>query len=136
MTVGERPSTLYRLGGVAVLLTLVFYVSQFVFIQWNDYPASTEQWFALLVRSRLLGLFYMNALDIVSITLLGVILLALRTALRSAGPSCTAVGGYLGFLGVGVFVMSIVMLCCTSSRMGHESLALFSCDVETTSRSN
>ncbi len=136
MTVAERPSTLYRLGGVAVLLTLVFYVSQFVFIQWDDYPASTEQWFALFERSRLLGLFYMNALDIVSITLLGLMLLALRAALRSAGPSWTAVGGYFGFLGVGVFVMSIVMLCCTSSRMGHESVALFSFDVETTSRSN
>lgn len=104
MTVGERPSTLYRLGGVAVLLTLVLYVSQFVFIQWDDYPASTEQWFALFARSRLLGLFTMNALDIVSITLFGVMLLALRTALRSAGPSWTAVGGYFGFLGVGVFV--------------------------------
>ena len=79
--VADRPSTLYRLGGVAVFLTLVLYVSQFVFIPWDDYPASTEQWFALFVRSRLLG----------------VMLLALRTALRSAGPSWTAAGGLFWF---------------------------------------
>ncbi len=110
MTLAERPSTLYRLGGPAALLTLVLYVIQFVLIRWDDYPVSTEQWFALFERSRLLGLFYMNAPDIVSITLLGVMLLALRTALTSDGPSWTAVAGYFGFLGVGVFVVPRVAM--------------------------
>lgn len=59
--VADRPSTPYRLGGVAVLLTLVFYVSQFVLIRWDDYPASTEQWFALFDRSGLLGLFTISS---------------------------------------------------------------------------
>lgn len=108
--VTEGPRTLYRLGGVAVLLTLTFYVSQFVLIRWDDYPASTEQWYALFERSRLLGLFYMNALDILSVTLLGVMLLALRAALMSAAPSWMTVAGYFGFLGVGVFVVPRVAM--------------------------
>ena len=100
----EIPSTLYRLGGLAVLLTLTFYVSQFVLIRWDQYPASTEEWVVLFERSRLLGLFYMNALDILSMTLLGVMFLTLLSALKPASPSWMTVAGYSGLLGVGVFV--------------------------------
>ena len=109
-TPAARQNTLYRLGGVSVLLTLTFYVSQFALIRWDQYPASTEEWFALFERSRLLGLFYLNALDILSITLLGVMLLALLAALKPAGPSWMVVAGYSGFLGVGVFVVPRVAM--------------------------
>ena len=110
MKQAEFPSSLYRLGGLAVLLTLTFYVSQFVLIRWDQYPASTEEWFALFERSRLLALFYMNALDILSVTLLGVMFLALLAALKSASPSWMTVAGYLGLLGVGVFVVPRVAM--------------------------
>ena len=102
--------TLYRLGGVAVLLTLTLYLSQFILIRWDEYPASTRDWFALVQRSKLLGLFYMNALDILSITLLGVMFLALLSALKPASPSWMTVAGYFGLLGVGVFVVPRVAM--------------------------
>jgi NADPH:quinone reductase-like Zn-dependent oxidoreductase len=51
-TLAERPSTLYRLGGVAVLLTLLFYVSQFVLIIGASGGIGT----ALLQLGRLSGL--------------------------------------------------------------------------------
>ena len=110
MKQAEHPGTLYRLGGLAVLLTLTFYVSQFVLIRWDQYPASTEEWFALFARSRLIGLFYLNALDILSVTLLGVTLLALLSALKPANPSWMTVAGYFGLLGVGVFVVPRVAM--------------------------
>jgi hypothetical protein len=106
----EKPGTLYRLGGVSVLLTLTFYVSQFLLIRWDHFPSSTEEWFALLERSRLLGLFYMNALDILSITLLGVLFLALFAALKPVNPSWMTVAGYLGLFGVAVFVVPRVAM--------------------------
>lgn len=110
MKQAETLKTLYRLGGLAPLLTLTFYLSQFIFIRWDEYPASTQDWFALFQRSKLLGLFYLNALDIFSITLLGVMFLALFAALKPASPSWMTVAAYFGLLGVGVFVVPRVAM--------------------------
>lgn len=106
----ETLKPLYRLGGLAPLLTLAFYLSQFIFIRWDEYPASTQDWFTLFQRSKLLGLFYMNALDIFSITLLGVMFLALFSALKPANPAWMTVAAYFGLLGVGVFVVPRVAM--------------------------
>jgi hypothetical protein len=106
----ETLQPLYRLGGLAPLVTLTFYLSQFIFIRWSEYPASTQDWFALFQRSKLLGLFYMNALDIISITLLGVMFLALSSALKPANPSWMTIAAYFGLLGVGVFVVPRVAM--------------------------
>ncbi|MBN1136721.1 MAG: hypothetical protein JXM73_09045 [Anaerolineae bacterium] len=43
-------------------------------------------WFALFQHSKLLGLFTLNALDILSIALMGVMFLALYAALKHADP--------------------------------------------------
>lgn len=103
-----RPATnlknLYLVGGAAPLVTLVFYLSEFIFIRWDQYPASTEAWFLLLQRSKLLGLFYLNALDIFSIALLGIMFLALYMALKPTYPAAMLVAAFFGVLGVGVFV--------------------------------
>jgi len=96
---------LYRFGGVAPLLTVVFYLSEFIFIRWDQFPDSMEDWFALFQRSKLLGLFYLNALDIISIALLGVMFLALFEALKQANPSWMTVAAFFGLLGVGIFIV-------------------------------
>ncbi|HLF89701.1 MAG TPA: DUF4386 family protein [Anaerolineales bacterium] len=101
---------LFRIGGAAPLLTLVFYVSEFLFIPWDEFPASTEEWFSLFQRSKLLGLFYLNALDIFSIALLGVMFLALHTALKGTNESLMAVAVFFAMLGVGVFVVPRVAM--------------------------
>jgi hypothetical protein len=97
--------TLYRVGGAAPLLTLAFYTSEFALIDWKTFPASTEEWFLLFRQSKLLGLFYLNALDILSITLLGVMFLALYAALRKTNESVMTVAAFFSLLGVVAFVV-------------------------------
>jgi hypothetical protein len=97
--------TLYRIGGVAPLIVLVFYSSQFlVSFSGETYPTTPEGWFALFQRSRILGLYFLNALDVLSIALLGTMFLALYVALKETHPSLMAIAAFLAFLGIAVFV--------------------------------
>jgi hypothetical protein len=97
--------SLYRIGGVAILVMVAFYLSEFLFIPYEKYPTSIEDWFLLFQHSKPLGLFYLNALDIFSIALLGVMFLALHVALRKTNESYMAVATFFGQLGVVVFIM-------------------------------
>ena len=96
---------LYRVGGAAPLVAALLYLSQFlILLSGETYPTDPQAWFDLFGRSRILGLFFLNALDIVSISLVGLMFLALYVALRRTSPSSMAVGAFLAFLGVAVFV--------------------------------
>jgi hypothetical protein len=97
--------SLFRIGGIAPFLTIAFYVSEYTFIQWDKFPTSTEDWYLLFQRNRLLGLFYLNALDIFSIALLGVMFLALYVALKKFNESYMAIAAFFSFLGVGAFIV-------------------------------
>jgi hypothetical protein len=102
--------TLYRVGGTAPLVALGFYVTQVLAIALGDtilgvpLPATMEDWFLLLQRSRIVGLLYLNALDIFSVTLVGTMLLALCVALRRVNQSATAIAAFVAVVGVAVFV--------------------------------
>lgn len=103
--------SLYYVGGVAPLVTLIFYLSELLFISWDNYPTSMEAWFALFQHSKLLGLFYLNALDILSVALLGVMFLALYVALRKTHTASMVIATFFGLLGAGVFVgLRVAML--------------------------
>ena len=96
---------LYRIGGVAPFVAALLYLSQFlILLSGETYPTAPQDWFALFQRSRILGLFFLNALDIVSISLIGLMFAALYVALRQTSPSSMAVGAFLAFLGVAVFI--------------------------------
>jgi Domain of unknown function (DUF4386) len=106
---------LYRAGGIAPLIALLLYLAEFGVIITGSlsgapFPATTEDWFALLQRSTFLGLVYLNAPDIVSIALLGVMFLALYVALRSVRPSAMLIAAYFAFLGIAVFVIPRVAM--------------------------
>jgi hypothetical protein len=89
------------------LIALAFYLSQFLtFLSKETHPTTPEGWFELFQRSKVLGLFLLNALDVISITLLGLMFLALYVALRKAHPSIVAIAACLAFLGIAVFVSS------------------------------
>ncbi|MBN1887260.1 MAG: hypothetical protein JW850_04700 [Thermoflexales bacterium] len=76
-TVDSNWKGLYRVGGVAPLVALAFYlVETLAMIFGGAYPTTTESWFVLLQRNLLLGLLDLNALDILSISLLGTMFLA------------------------------------------------------------
>jgi hypothetical protein len=101
-----RWKSLYRIGSAAIALTLAFYVLQLVVIAaaGRPFPTATEEWFSLFLESRFLGLFYLNALDMLSVTLQGVMFLALYMALRRDHESWALVGLFLAGIGVPVFV--------------------------------
>ena len=106
----QKWKTLYRAGALAPLIALVFYLSQFVILVFGEpFPTSSEGWFALVERSKLLGLWYLNALDIVSWMLLGIMFLALYVALRRLCPSWMLIALYFALLGVVVFVVPRVL---------------------------
>jgi hypothetical protein len=96
--------TLYRAGGIAPLVTLLLYVIEALLIRWDRYPTNVEEWFALFSEGRFLGLFYLNALDIISIGLLAPMFLALYVALREQNRSIALIGAGVGFMGVPVFI--------------------------------
>lgn len=102
--------TLYHAGAVAPLIALFFYLIEFSLLFIGvSYPVTIEGWYALIQRSKLLGLWYLNALDILSFALLGIMFLALHKALRRVRPSWILIATYLALLGVVVFVVPRVL---------------------------
>jgi hypothetical protein len=102
---------LYRAGGIAPLVVLAFYLSELLLPAFGGpYPETTQGWFELFERSKLLGLFYLNSLDILSIALLGIMFLALGAALWRTSESAVAAGGFFAFLGIAVFIVPRTIL--------------------------
>jgi hypothetical protein len=98
---------LYRAGAAAPLIALIFYLIEFsiLLVGKDPYPASIEDWYAIFQRSKILGLWYLNALDIVSFMLLGVMFLALYMAFKPVHPSRMLIALYFALLGVVVFIV-------------------------------
>ena len=104
--------TLYRVGAIAPLVALAFYFFQMIVIimttaiSGTPYPATIVDWYTLFHRNILLGLIYINALDIFSIAFLGTMFLALYIALKRYNPSVIVIAAFFAFLGIAVFVAS------------------------------
>jgi hypothetical protein len=91
-------------GGIAPLLTLTLYLGEMILIPWEGYPTTAEQWLTAFERSKLQGLLYLNAPDVISIALLGIMFAALYVALSPSGRSAMAIALTLAIIGVSVFV--------------------------------
>jgi hypothetical protein len=105
-----RWRSLYKIGAAAPLIALAFYLTEFsILFVGEPYPTTVEGWYALVQRSKLLGLWYLNALDIFSFALLGLMFLALYVALRHLRPAWTLIAIYLALLGVVVFIVPRVL---------------------------
>ena len=103
--------TLYRAGALAPLIALALYASQFILLAFGDpFPATVEGWYTLFQRNKLLGLWYLNALDIVSWALLRLLFLALYVALRRVGPSWMLIALYFALLGTVIFIVPRVLI--------------------------
>jgi hypothetical protein len=95
---------------VAPLIALVFYLFEFsILFLGEPYPSNTAGWYRLIQRSKLLGLWYLNALDILSFALLGIMFLALYRALRRISPAWMLMALYAALLGVVVFIVPRVL---------------------------
>jgi hypothetical protein len=99
---------LFKIGGIAPFLTLVFYLIQLLTIIFSrePYPVTPEEWFTLFHTDPIMGLIFLNALDIFSIAILGLMFLALTIALWQVKPSWMLVAAFWAFLGIAAFVSS------------------------------
>ena len=107
----NRWRVLYRVGGIAPLIAVLFYLSEFAIgLAGIPFPTTGEEWFALFARNKLLGLWMLNALDVLSIAFLGVMFLALYVALKRDHPSAATIGLFFALLGIVVFVSTRAMM--------------------------
>jgi len=98
--------SLYRVGGAAALIIVVFIPIQFiVFVAWPP-PSTVIGWFTLFQNNRLLGLLDLDLLLIVDNALMALMFLALYAALRRANQSFMAIATTFGFVGVAVYFAS------------------------------
>ncbi len=112
---------LYRVGGYAPWVMIGFILIQIlVMFSGEPFPVSVEDWFSLFERNLVLGLLYFNVLDIFTITLLGMVLLALCVALRNGHESAAAIAAFLTVLGTAVFVTPRADILAASLSLSRE----------------
>ncbi len=106
-TADSRWKSLYTAGGAAPLIMLAFYLTEVVVMIFalEPYPSTPYDWLSLFQRNKILGLLYLNALDILSIALLGLMFLALYVALRQVNESYMAIAAFFAFIGIPVFIV-------------------------------
>jgi hypothetical protein len=97
---------LYKAGGVAALLTIVFFPIQILVFFINPPPETVIGWFTLFQNNRLIGFLDLDLLLIVDQALTILIFLALYAALRRAHESLMALGLALGLVSVVLFIAS------------------------------
>jgi len=102
--------SLYRVGGAAALIAGVIFRRnlrpEISLFSAHAPPTTVIDWFTLLQNNRLLGLSFLNIFDIVDYALVGLMFLALYTALRRANESYMAIATTLGFVGIAVYFAS------------------------------
>ena len=101
----KRFKILFLLGGIAPIITMLLYLSQLIFISWKEYPASVIEWLDLFTESKLLALFYLNSLDMISIGVLGIMFLALHHVLKDTDTSLITIATPFALLGIAVFIV-------------------------------
>lgn len=105
---GDPPQWLglYRSGAVAALSVVALMpVQMAVFIAFPP-PDAVVGWFALFVRSPLIGLLDMDLLLIVDYVLMAIVFLAVCVALRRVSPSLAALALVLELLAVAAYFAS------------------------------
>ncbi|MFN8486251.1 MAG: DUF4386 family protein [Caldilineaceae bacterium] len=100
---------LYKVGGVAALLTAVLIVLGVVtFVVWPPPPpeASVTEWFALFQHNWLVGMLGLDLVMLVSYLVLIPLLLALYIALRRTNEVLMALAATFGFIGIATYFAS------------------------------
>lgn len=99
-------ATLYRVGGVAAIISAVFVPIQIAVFVVSPPPSTAAGWFALFQRSWLLGLLDMDLLLLADQVLMGLILLALYFALRRANRSLMTLALASGMVSIATYFAS------------------------------
>jgi hypothetical protein len=97
---------LYKIGGAAALLSVVFFPIQIAVFIISPPPGTVIGWFRLFQENKLIGLLDLDLLLIADQILAILILLALYAALRRANESFMAIGVTLGLVAAVLFIAS------------------------------
>ncbi len=97
---------LYKIGGAAALLSVVFFPIQIAVFMISPPPDTVIGWFRLFQENKLIGLLDLDLLLIADQVLAILILLALYAALRRADESFMAIGVTLGLVAAVLFIAS------------------------------
>jgi len=103
-------SGIYKAAAVSSFLVVLLYLFQMIFIKNSAYPINIKQWYELISGNRLLGLLYLNTLDIITALLLGIVFVALCVRLRPESKPLTALALPFAFLGIGTFIIPRMQL--------------------------
>ena len=104
--VDSQWSFLYKIGGVAAMISAVLIpVQVLVFIVWPP-PSAVATWFELLQANPVVGLIELDLLLVVDNVLLVPIYLALYLLLRRSRASVMAIATVLGLLGIAMMIAS------------------------------
>lgn len=96
--------SLYRLGGMAALISLVFFPIQIAIFFTNPYPSNVADWFALLNNHPLVGLIELDLLLVIDEILVILIFLALYYALKELDPSIMTISAVTGIVSAVLFI--------------------------------
>jgi hypothetical protein len=109
-TVDPEMKTLFKIGGMAALLTGILFrrniAAEVELFTGGIPPVSVSGWFALLQTNRLLGLTYLHFFDLVNYALLSLVFLALYAALKRVNKSIMTIASAFSFLGFAVYFAS------------------------------
>ena len=105
---------LYRVGGVAALMSGVFFrrnlAAEISLFSPQRQPDTIQDWFSLLQSHTLLALSYLNFFDLFNYAFVGLMLLALYVLLRRVNRSYMAIATALGLAGITVAIASSTAL--------------------------
>lgn len=105
-TADSNSNWLYKIGGGAALLSLVYFPIQIIVFLVNPPPDSVLGWFRLFQNNPIIGLLDLDLLLIVDQVLAILIFLALYAALRRAQESLMAISLALGLVSIVLFIAS------------------------------
>ncbi len=97
---------LYKVGGAAALLSVVFFPMQIAVLIISPPPSTVIGWFILFQNSKLIGLLDLDLLLIIDQVLAILMFLALYAALRRASESFMAIGTVLALASTVLFIAS------------------------------
>lgn len=103
---GSAWKGLYRAGGLAALITVLFMPIQMVVFIVSPPPSTVIDFFTVFQSNRLLGLLDLDLLLIADNVLLILVFLALYVVLRRASESLAVVGTAFGLIGIAAYFAS------------------------------
>jgi hypothetical protein len=106
---------LYKIGAMAALIAALFFRrnldAEWMLLRGAGLiqagpaapPTTSLGWFTLLQQNRLLGLTLLNLFDLINYALVGLMFLAVLTALRRASPSWVVIAAALGLTAISIY---------------------------------